>query len=73
MVLEALQRGKHVIYAWPFPGCWRAVTAGEVNAGFQRAREWTGLNEAGMRAVRPFVEPDPAGTFASLIRGQHPA
>jgi hypothetical protein len=72
MVLESLRRGRYVIYAWPFPGCWRAVTSEEVNACFRRLRGLSEPNEEGLRAVIPFVEPDPAGIFASLILEQRP-
>jgi hypothetical protein len=42
MVLEALRREKHVIYAWPFPGCRLARNAEEVQAALWSSRDMKG-------------------------------
>jgi len=67
MVLDALRRAKHVIYAWPFPGCRLARTAGEVQAAVTEFKNSEGDNRLGAEAVRALLDPDPAVRFALEI------
>src|SRR5262249_26970852 len=68
MVLEALLRGRYVIYAWPFPGCWQARTVDEAQRFLDRFRLQEKLNYEGMRLARQFIEPDPGVKYARIIR-----
>lgn len=67
MVLDALRRGKHVIYSWPLPGCVLAQTAGEVLVAVQSFRRTTEINTAGIAAARKLLTPDPAEAFARML------
>lgn len=68
MVLDALLRGKYVVYSWPLEGCFLAKTFDEVQAGLCRMRAAQEANLAGAEAVRTMLQPDPAGVYADWIR-----
>ncbi len=50
MVLEALARGRHVIYSWPLAGCWLARSRDDVQRHLTRFRT-AGPNHAGRAAA----------------------
>jgi hypothetical protein len=68
MVLEALQRGKYVIYSWPYPGCWRANTLDEIVTAIGRFRKVSSPNQEGLEAVSQLLTPPPEERFAELLR-----
>lgn len=59
MILEALARGRHVIYAWPLEGCRLARSAPEVQAALAEIRR-LGPNTAGREAARRLAADAPA-------------
>ena len=63
MVLEALRRGKHVIYSWPFPGCVRAKSQKEVFHALDHFREQTLINSEGVSLVQDILTPNPLRRF----------
>lgn len=68
MVLDALRRGKHVLYSWPFPGCQLTRTDDEVLDGIAKFRETGCINLRGMSEVKRIMDPAPAEQFAHVIR-----
>lgn len=52
MVLEALARGRHVIYNKPFPGCVTATNYEEALTALRRLREQGELNREGSERVK---------------------
>jgi hypothetical protein len=67
MVLDALRREKHVIYAWPLAGCRLARTVDEVQAAVREFKSLRTPNRAGLAAVHDLLTPDPAVRFAQRI------
>lgn len=67
MVLEALRRGKHVIYSWPFPGCVHASTKDDVFSALSDFREVSSTNMTGIAQVQELLTPDPAARFSEMI------
>jgi hypothetical protein len=68
MVLEALQRGRYVIYSWPLRGCWYAKGYEEIHDKLSQFRTTTGLNEEGIAAFRELQQPDPARLWTTIVR-----
>jgi hypothetical protein len=67
MVIEALSRGKYVIYSWPLPGCWQAKTFQEVQERLDVFRRLDGPNVEGLNAVRQLLRRRPEEEFDELI------
>ena len=67
MVLEALRRGKHVIYSWPFPGCVLANTKDDVFSALSDFRDINSTNMTGIAQVQELLTPDPAARFSEMI------
>jgi len=67
MVLEALRRGKHVIYAWPFPGCILAESRDEVFRALDDFRRQTSVNLDGISQVQKLLASDPAARFGAVL------
>lgn len=57
MVLEALARGRHVIYSQEFPHCRRASTFEEAAAAIEELAGGAGVNSAGAEYVRENYNP----------------
>lgn len=63
MVLEALARGRHVLYSYPFPGCVQATDAATARKELERLLELhsaraLGLNQAGIDVIARDFRPD---------------
>ncbi|QCF26737.1 glycosyltransferase family 4 protein [Hydrocarboniclastica marina] len=67
MVLEALARGRYVIYSERFEGCWFARTSEQVNEYLQRFRELQQPNKSGPEVVQT-VAGDTASLYLQTIR-----
>jgi hypothetical protein len=59
MVLEALARGKHVIYGWPLDGCVYARDVDAVVASLERIDAAEAPNVDGRRVAAELLEPPP--------------
>lgn len=69
MVVEALLRGKYVIYSGRLPGTWRAKTYEEVQQRIERFRESISLNAEGVAAAKGLLTPPPEIDFLRELRG----
>ncbi len=58
MVLEALARGRHVVYNQPFPHCHLAKTVEEIRSALEHTRTLSGPNVAGSEMVRKQFNPN---------------
>jgi hypothetical protein len=67
MILEALGRGKYVIYNRFFPSCWQAVTLDEIQEKIDLFKNKTSLNYEGIEEVDRLFQDDPILAFVSLI------
>jgi hypothetical protein len=67
MVLEALRRGKDVIYSWPFPGCRLARDLEETRGAVAEFKATRAVNRIGVQAVKDLLDPDPVVQFAQAI------
>lgn len=67
MVLEALLWGRHVIYSWPFPGCWHASTFTDVQECITRLRNQSTSNLEGAKIAREIVNSDPVAVFMDIV------
>ncbi len=67
MVLEALSRGKYVIYSWPLSGCWQATAKAEVKEKLESFLQKTGPNRQGIEAVRQLMAEKPEQAFVGMI------
>jgi len=56
MILEALARGRYVIYAWPLSGCWQADSPEAVQAQLDRFRRTDTPNLSGRDSVRALTD-----------------
>jgi hypothetical protein len=65
MVLEALARSRHVIYAWPLAGCWQARTQADVQQHLARFRA-AGPNHEG-RAVAAQIGAQAGDQFVAAV------
>jgi hypothetical protein len=70
MVLDALLREKHVIYAWPLAGCRLARRVDEVQAAVREFKSLRTVNRAGLAAVHELLTPNPAVRFAHRIEAE---
>nr|WP_143548192.1 glycosyltransferase family 4 protein [Rhodopirellula sp. SM50] len=68
MVLDALQRGKHVIFSWSFPGCVFADSEETVNAAIHELKTGMSVNNEGIAAVEAILNRCPARQFDTLLR-----
>ena len=68
-VLEALWRGRYVIYSFPIEGCWLARTEEEVHEKLRQFRVAKGPNVEGMAAMTRLFEPDPAKLWVATLYG----
>lgn len=69
IVLEALARGRYVIYAWPLPGCWHAGSAADMHLHLDCFKRATGPNAAGPEAARALAE-DAGPRFLDAVVGR---
>ena len=67
MVLEALRRGKHVIYSWPFPACILCRTDEDVRAGIATFLRTDAVNAEGIAEAERVLRADPARQFEELL------
>ncbi len=68
MVMDALARGKHVIYSWQFEGCRLATTLNEVQSELNRFKAMDDRNDSGPAYLKNMLSPDPAVQFARRIQ-----
>jgi len=81
MVLEALARGRHILYSYPFPGCVQVTSAAAARLEIERLLDrhdskTLGLNQAGMEVIsRDFnpakVRADILGRWERIISKTH--
>jgi len=67
MVLEALARGKYVVYSWPFEGCILARTLAEADAALMSVAGKTSMNYQGIEAIRRSFRPEEVFTKAAGV------
>ena len=67
MVLEALLRGKYVIYSWPFPGCMLARSEDQMLRAIKDFRKFTSVNWNGISKVQELLTPDPGARFSAVL------
>ncbi len=68
MVLDALRRRKHVIFSWPFPGCWCAQTLADIHDKLREFSQATADNSDGLEEFYAAFPKDPAEEFARVLK-----
>ena len=68
IVIDALQRGRYVIYSWPLEGCWLAKTAREAHEKLRLFRQTEGPNRAGAEVIARLYDPPPEVRYEQLLK-----
>ena len=67
MVLEALRRGKHVIFSTPFPGCILSRSKENLFQAITSFSKLTSVNMEGISQVKELLTPDPGERFSAVL------
>jgi hypothetical protein len=68
IVIEALLRGRYVIYSWPLEGCWLAKTTQEAHEKLKLFRAVTRPNLEGAAAITQLYQPPPEARLAQWLK-----